>query len=131
MKPDPIAQLRADSLAATRSAARGRRVRRRVRRIALATIVLAAAAFSFLPSRAPAPARRAAAPSVVVPVVPPVVAEDRHIIRTSSHTAIRIAPGAGRLVRVRTEPGRQVERIVSVHLNRPQPEGSQSSSQRR
>ena len=118
MNPETIALLRAESLAATLTAARSRRVRRRVGRIAFAAIVLAIATLSLLPRRPPAPTFIAAAPSIVAPVV----AHDIHIIRTPSVAVARIAPSARTLVRFSTEPARRVERIDNADLARAFPD---------
>lgn len=118
MNTDTAARLRAESLAATLSAARGRRVRRRVGRIALAAIVLAVATLSLLPRRPPAPAFIAVAPSVVAPVV----AHDSHIVRTPSVAVARIDSRARTLVRFSTEPAHRVERIDTADLTRAFPD---------
>ncbi len=108
MNPDALALLRADSLAATLTAARARRVRRRTSAVVLTTLALGAVIFFVLPRHPPGPAfiatARPAAP-VASSSVPPAFA--RISTRESSP-----------LVRFSTAPSSRVERIDTAGLSR-------------
>ncbi len=106
MTPDTIARLRTASLAATLTAARGRRVRRRAGGVALAAIAALTVALFQIPRRAPAPAVTAAAPVA-------------HTVRPAPAALVKITTReTARVVRFRTDPARRVERIDTAGLAR-------------
>ena len=115
MNPDTIARLRTDSLAATLTAARSRRVRRRTGVLALTALAVLIVPLSIAPWRAPKPGYI----SMSRPTSPLVIPRDVHIIHTSPIAVPRIAvrqPGS--LVRFSTEPASRVERIDNAGLVR-------------
>ena len=108
MTPDTIARLRAESLAATLTAARGRR-RRHTGLVALSVMAVAAVAVFHLPRRAPAPAFAASAPAPR-PV---------QVIHTAPGTLTKITTReTTRAVRFSTDRDRHVERLDMEGLAR-------------
>jgi hypothetical protein len=115
MNPDTIALLRAESLAATLTAARDRRFRRRAGIIAFTAIALAVVTLSILPRRTPAPAPMAAAQ----PVAAPVVARSILVIHTAPGAVAKITTRkTATPVRFSTDPASRVERIDNAGLAR-------------
>jgi hypothetical protein len=112
MNPDLIARLRTESLAATLTAARSRRLRRRTGAAAFAVFVAAVVAFSIFPRHHPP----SVAIAVTKPAAAPVPLPDAHIIRTALAPVARISPRETSLVRFSTDPASRVERIDNAGL---------------
>ncbi len=109
MTPETIARLRAASLSATLTAARGRRFRRRAGLVALTAVALASGALFHLPRPAPAPAFTAAPPT------PRTV----RVIHTAPGTLAKITTAESvRPVRFSTDRARRTERLDTEGLAR-------------
>ncbi len=113
MNPDTITRLRAESLAATLSAARDRRVRQRTGAFALTVIAIGVIIFSVLPRRTPEPGFIARSQPAAIPALPQTV----NVVHTESGALARITTQeTATLVRVSTVPANRVERIDNAGL---------------